>query len=68
MSDTTNTNSFADVFELMEDMWAWKDTDEVYLYKNNNWEYQFHFECDDPEAIVLLKAYIRSKCYGQTND
>jgi len=68
MKQTLNTESFADVFELMKEMWARKDNNEVYLYKNSKWEYQFNFECNDPEAIVLLKAYIRNKYYEQTND
>jgi len=55
-------------FKFNEEFWAWNQINEVYLLKDGTWQYQFNFECDDSEALVLLKAYIRSKHYGQTND
>ena len=53
-----------EVFQFMGNTWAWNEANEVFLKQGMNWTYQFNFECDDPEAIVLLKAYIRSKNYG----
>ena len=52
-------------FTLNGDYWAWTEKSEVLLLKDGNWIYQFTFECEDKEAIVLLKAYIRSKHYVQ---
>lgn len=68
MSDTMSFNHPARGFTVNDDYWCWNDINEVYMLKDGKWQYQFNFECDDQEAIVLLKAYIRSKHYGQTND
>ena len=63
-----NTKDF-DPFTIHSDTWSWDESGGVYmLIEGKGWAYKFTFECDDPEALILLKAYIRNKYYGQTND
>lgn len=64
MLDTMSFNHPARGFTVNGNYWCWNDINEVYMLKDGKWQYQFNFECDDPEALTLLKAYIRNKYYA----
>ena len=65
MSDITNTKEF-NGFTIHSDIWSWDEGGDVFMLREDKgWVYKFTFECDDPEALTLLKAYIRNKYYAE---
>lgn len=55
-----------DGFTIYSDIWSWDEGNDVFLLiEGKGWTYKFTFQCDDPEALTLLKAYIRNKYYAE---